>query len=416
MVAVGDYERDGELLAAWSEFCEQVRQAGEQVCKDFNGSSEVERCSGFQYLTQNLSQAFDIFLENRQTGHPFLHAFDSPIRKLGGDDADCTYYQAWINDHDTYRVYGRKGTARMFNIALQGPWQGYLPEPFGDFPIANIFGSDLNLDEEGNFELWVSPEPHDGNWVESKPGVRKLFFRQYFDRWDEEPGSFRIERVGPLSPPDPLGTDTLLEAMSKAGTFVFETLRAWPDNIWNRNRPQEHINSFARNPAIGRSQNTDSEATSEMTDTRRGRIISSMVWRLEPDEAMIIEFQLPDDAFWQVTNMNIFHASMDFRYRQVNLTSGTAERDNDGMGRLIMTHDDPGYANWIDTQQHHQGWMLFRTVFTLEEPDFTVRIIPRASLDKELNGTARKITPEERQNALQKRLDAYARRFPTLGV
>src|SRR5487761_1111813 len=255
-MALGDYSRDTELMQGWTEFCEQVRRAGERVFKDENGASEVERCSGFQYLTQNLSQAFDIWLENRRRRHPFLHPFCSPIRKLGADNADCIYYQAWINDFDSYRIYGRRGSARMFNIVLHGPWTGTLHEPFGDEPTSNVFVHELPLDEEGNFEVWVSPEAHDGNWIRTQPGSRKLFLRQYFDNWDEEPASFRIERVGPGEPPDPLSADFLLEAMRVAGKFVFEAVNDWPDTVWKWHPIGDRLNEFVPQQ-LDSSQKTD---------------------------------------------------------------------------------------------------------------------------------------------------------------
>jgi hypothetical protein len=411
-MAIGAWVRDQELLDGWGAFCDQLRAAGERVFKEENGANEVERCSGFQFLTQNLSQAFDIWLENRDTRHPFPHAFCSPIRKLGCDDADCTYYQSWINDHDTYRISGRRGSARMFNIAVQGPWKGTLHEPFGDTPIDNVFGEDLEVGPDGEFELWLSPEPHKGNWVELKPGTRKLFYRQYFDRWDEEPALLRIERVGPVDPPAPLRADTLLEAMRAAGTFVYDVADSWPDNYYERYRLHEHINEFVAqrtNEQVG----VQTPWTDDV-DARRGRIISHLAWELRPDEALVIEFE--PQPFWQVTNMNVFGASMDFRFRQVNLTSGTSVIDRDGTVRLVMAHTDPGFANWIDTQGHEHGWFLFRNVRTRDLPELRTRVLPFRDLDGALSPTSPKVTPSERDVELHRRGDAYARRFPTLGV
>jgi hypothetical protein len=411
-MAVGAWPRDQELLDGWLSFCDRVRAAGERVFKDECGATEVERSSGFRYLTQNVGQAFEIFLENRDSRHPFPQPFCSPIRKIGCDNADCTYHQAWINDRDTYRISGRRGSARMFNIALQGPWMGNLHEPFGDTPIDNLFGEDLEVGPNGEFELWLGRDPHEGNWLQLKPGSRKLFFRQYFDRWDEEPAQIRIERVGPVDPPPPLSADVLLEAMHAAGKFVYDAVDVWPDLFNERYRLEDHINAFVARRANAKPGVT--VAYSEDVDEKRGRIISHMSWALRPEEAMIIEFEPP--SFWQVTNMNIFGASLDFRYRQVNLTSGNSALDSDHMVRLVMTHSDPGFANWIDTQGHAHGWMHFRNVRSRDLPDLRTRVVPFDDLDRELSATSPKVTPEERDAELRRRSDAYARRFPTLGM
>ena len=47
--------------------------------------------------------------------------FCSPTRKLGSDNADCIYIQAWIDGSSVYRITGKRSTARMWNITVQGP-------------------------------------------------------------------------------------------------------------------------------------------------------------------------------------------------------------------------------------------------------------------------------------------------------
>ena len=71
--------------------------AGDLVFKDLNPGTALQRVDGFRYLTQNLSQAFDLALETRNTKYPAFQVFCSPTRKLGSDNADCIYIQAWID-------------------------------------------------------------------------------------------------------------------------------------------------------------------------------------------------------------------------------------------------------------------------------------------------------------------------------
>ena len=51
------------------------------------------------------SQAFDLAgLETKDPAYPQLHPFCTPTRKLGGDVADFTYRQAWIDGAHEYRI------------------------------------------------------------------------------------------------------------------------------------------------------------------------------------------------------------------------------------------------------------------------------------------------------------------------
>ena len=160
-MAFGDSPDDAALRAAWREFCDQLRAAGDQVFKDHNPATPLQRADAFRFLTQNLGQAFDLALETKDPRYPVLHAFCTPLRKLGGDAADFTYRQAWIDGDCVYRITGNTGTARFLNFTVQGPrpetqpgtgWPS-LHEPFGDIPEANLFKHQIETAPDGSFEL-----------------------------------------------------------------------------------------------------------------------------------------------------------------------------------------------------------------------------------------------------------------------
>jgi hypothetical protein len=402
----GDNPNDQLMRDAWHSFCDQVRAAGDKVFDDVGGASDGERTFAFRYLTQNVSQAFDMWLENRNTRYPNIHAFCSPIRGLGADNADCIYLQSWINDYDTYKISGTMGTARMFNLAVQGPHRGPLHDPFGDTPFANLFGEEIEADWDGNFTVWISPEPHEGNWIQSQPGTRKIYYRQYFDGWDEVPANYRIERIGCDDEPPPSITPVeLVDSFQRAGRFVLECTTDWPHILFDIDRNWDFPNEFIRHGAVSNSEN-------EEIDTRRGRLVQQIYWVIQPDEAVIVEFDVPDDYFWQYTGCNLFGGSLEYRYRQVNLTAGLTPRDNDGTTRFVMCHDDPGFANWIDLQGHTHGWGLFRNNLTRHTPELRTRLVKTADLEAELGDTSPRVTPDERRAEMRRRREANMRRFP----
>src|SRR5258706_2419091 len=94
-MAYGDFAGDRELMQAWSHFCDGLKAAGRRVFKDQNPATALQRVDGFRYLAQNLGQAYDLALETRNTQYPAIYPFCSPTRKLGSDNADCVYLQAW---------------------------------------------------------------------------------------------------------------------------------------------------------------------------------------------------------------------------------------------------------------------------------------------------------------------------------
>jgi len=411
-MAFGDSPHDKALREAWHGFCEQLKTAGDLVFKDHNPATSLQRADGFRYLTQNLSQAFDLALETKDTRYPMLHAFCAPDRKLGGDNADFVYLQAWIDGQSVYKITGNKGSARFMNFTVQGPrperdvyYSSDAPnlhEPFGDTPEANLLGHELKAEWDGSFVLYIGGPKREPNWLPTTPGSRKLFLRQGFDRWDEESAQYRIERID-MDEPRPLPThETIVESVAWAGDFLTGAMRDWPDReLQIGSKYGEEIN---RMPG-GRFA-----STAEQRDGRRGRFITTMHWRVASDEALIVEFE-SYDGFWMFTNMGTFWNSMDYLYRPVSYTPSRAAVDGDNRIRLVMTHADPGYHNWIDTQGFEEGYLTYRNVLSRVFPPIDTKLVKLRDLAEHLPRDSRRVSAEERARQMHERFDAIRRRY-----
>jgi hypothetical protein len=400
-MAFADGPDDAALRSSWAAFCGQLQHAGEQVFKDANATSGVQRVDAFRFLTQNLSQAFDLALETRDTSYPALHAFCGPTRKLGGDCADFTYQQAWIDGQSTYRLTGTRGTSRFFNVTVQGPrtaGPGVLHEPFGDTPEANIFGQQLTITGEGEFELYIGGPERGPNWLPTTPGSRKLFVRQGFDRWDELPAQLRIERIDMVSP-KPLPTPAVMvEAMDWAGDFVTDLMSDWPEFPFTHGGVDaDRPNTFPRVAATG-------------ADNKRGRAATNMYWELASDEALIIEFDA-HDGLWMFTNMGVFFNSMDYLYRPVSFTPSRTKADGDGRIRLVIAHRDPGVHNWLDTQGFERGNVTYRHMLEGEPAVLNTRVVNCDDLMRALPADTTMVSEAERSAAMWERFRGIRRRY-----
>jgi hypothetical protein len=417
-MAFGDAPFDRDLKESWDRFCDKLKAAGNLVFKEANPATALQRVDGFRYLTQNLSQAFDLALETKDTKYPALHPFCSPTRKLGSDNADCIYIQAWIDGESVYKISGKKGTARFWNIAVQGPRSATaygkaaarpLHDPFGDAPEANIFGHELKTHWDGSFELYIGGKRQGQNWLPTTPGSRKMFLRQYLDSWDEQAAEYRIERVG-METPRPIPTPAaMVEAITWAADFVYDALDYWPDWVWESGDQIDPaaINQFrGRNLEIQKPWSSDAEAT----DNRRGRLVTMMRWELRAEDALILEFDAYD-GFWMITSEAIFGNSMDFLYRPVSYTPSRTAVDKDGRIRLVLTRDDPGFSNWIDNQGYTAGVLTFRSVLSRHVPELRTKLVKAAELADHLPTDSQKSTHADRTKELFRRFDAIRRRY-----
>jgi hypothetical protein len=409
-MAFNDCRDDAALRAAWKGFCERLQNAGDRVFKDYNPPTPLHRADAFRFLTQNLGQAFDLALETKDTRFPVLHTFCTPFRKLGGDSADFVYQQAWIDGESAYRISGNRGTARFLNFTVQGPrpekqpgtnWPS-LHEPFGDIPEANLFGHQLKTQPDGSFELYIGGPRRGPNWLPTTAGSRKLFLRQGFDRWTEQPARLRIERVG-MTEPRPVPTPAvLIEAMEWAGCFVTGLMNDWPDHPYNYSGgtvDAVNINAFPPEPK-----------GDVASDRKRGRMAANLCWRLAPDEALIVEFN-SHGGFWMMTNMGVFFNSMDYLYRPVSYTPSRTKIDGDGKIRLILCHDDPGYHNWMDTQGFERGNVTYRNLMSEAQTVFRTEVVKRSGLAAALPADTATVSREERLRQMQERFDAIRQRY-----
>ena len=178
----GDNPNDPRLRAAWHDFCDQLRDAGELVFHDTTPGHDIDRAKGLRLLARNISLGLQFHLDNRDPDWPELMHYFDPVRKQGGDNTDALYLGAPINGENTYRVSGHRGSARFvaFTVLEDGatPWGGAV--------VGSLINEELAVEPDGSFELFVGPEPQPGNWIRTTPGSWRLTIRQFFADWENE--------------------------------------------------------------------------------------------------------------------------------------------------------------------------------------------------------------------------------------
>lgn len=409
-MAYGEGPADQPLHDAWHAFCDRLKEAGDKAFKDANPADPLLRADAFRFLTQNLGQAFPLALETKDPAFPQIHYFTHPYMKLGGDVADFTYRQAWISGEHAYKITGKRGTARWFNLTVQGPKPAKTPgtdlaplhEPFGDVPESNVFGHQIQTDAQGNFELFIGGPERAENWVPTTPGSRKLFIREAFDAWGETPTALTIERVGMDAPRPIPPAERMIEAFEWASEFLYGAMRDWPEHSWATSGGV--VDPGQRNTF------PEDKRANDAADAKRGRMAAHMVWRLAPDEALIVEMDA-HDGFWIFNMGNVFVGSMDFLYRPVSYTPARSKVDGDKVVRFVIAHDDPGVHNWLDTQGFSDGNLTYRNLMSLNPATFRTRLVKRAKVLEALPADTALVTPDERAAQLRDRYRSIKLRF-----
>lgn len=315
---------------------------------------------GYRHLTHLLGYAFDLYLEG-DAERPVFTPLASPTQKILGDNVDSLYHFAPLRGDRRYRIRGRRGNDVYLAFCVYG---GKPDGEWSERVVANLSQRDLRCDADGSFEIVLAADPPAGaaNAIALAPDAVCVIVRQYFTkRSDLRPASLAIETLDPVGPPLPLDDAALARRLRAVATFVRETIQfaplpsGLPPNLLGPPMPwSPHV------PGWGTPDN----------------VYSLGLFRLEPDEALVIEGRSPTCVYFGAQLWNRYMQSLDYRYHRVSLNSAEIAFEPDGSFKLVVAHRNPGLPNWLDTARHREGVVFCRWLQADElPPQPTTRVV-----------------------------------------
>jgi hypothetical protein len=383
-------DQDLDSGQAWDHLLDALKRTGEVVLSDSVPGDPVDRASGFRHLLVLLGVGIDELLRRGLDRVPAIKpsAMDAAF-KWGMECPDCIYVGSALKGGMTYRLWGNRGTARYVGLQVMS----------GMASSFNALIDDFELGPDGEFEIFISAEPHDGNWIPLDEGATMLVVRHFFYDWEHEvPVTMSIESGSETtggagrSLTDPKAV--IARQVVALGDFVEDNLKFFL-GFSNPEAP----NTFL--PPL------DGTAMGAAAENRP--VIGS--WKLAPDEALVIEVTPPEGLYWSYSLGNVWWETIDYGNHQSSLNGFQAVADDDGMVRVVVAHHDPGAANWLDTAGHSEGPIILRCVRTETAPVPTTKVIPFDQLAEELPPGTRRLSPAERAAAIDVRQKAVSRRF-----
>ncbi len=352
---------------AFRELLDLLRDADETFLRGSRSvTDEVDVAEGYRHLTHLLGYALDLYLEGDPERPRFI-SLASPTRKILGDNVDSVYHFAPINGTRAYRIRGTRGNDVYLAFCIYG---GKPDGEWSERVVANVSQRDIAFGPDGAFELLLGPEPPPGDaesWVKLEPDAVCVISREYFSEpATARPARFEIEAIDKAPPPAPLSDELLARRLRAVATFVRETIRftpipapATPNVLGPPARWSPHV------PGWGTPDN----------------VYALGVFRLEPEQAIVIEGRSPTCTYWGVQLWNRYMQSLDYRYHRVSINGAQAVLEPDGSFRVVIAHRDPGVPNWLDTAGHREGVFFCRWLQADELPaQPTSRGLPLASL------------------------------------
>jgi hypothetical protein len=338
----------------WEEFCDELKKSGSAIEFYSPDDDELDRAEGYRFLSRILRLSLLSELEHYDAERPVIWQSETSTRKFGGNNPDELYFDAFIDGAKSYRVSGQRGTTPLIEMTV---YAGRLRSGESGKHVAHLTEQDLQVAEDGSFQVILSPEPQAGNWIRTTPETNFLYIRQYRFNWEEDrPAELKIEMLQSVGPPAPLTLEHLRERLMATARSVEHNASFWPKltqlaAMRGKNRIFD--------PIIPGRDNEELE--SEDVTLPQGHILQPGYFDLEEDEALLIRFTPPKGlAYWGFCLLNRWYENLDYRYFDVHSNSFRASAGENGEVQLIVSEKDPGLPNWIATAGHRQGTMLFR--------------------------------------------------------
>jgi len=337
---------------AWAALVEGLRVAGERLASQNRDLDPRERADGYRALLRALNNQLSRFEVDRE--RPELVAFNGWREKFLMDNPDFRYWVADVRDDRRYRITGSIGDAIYQSITI------YTGQRVGDAAATARVDSDrLSIDADGCFAVTLSRErPAYDDWLALSEGATMLWVRQFHrDAAVERLGWCRIDALDDPPVPPSIDADRFERQLQRLG----RTMSMFPQ-------------VFAAAVTADLERPNEIRHWSEMTGgaafTEPNIHYLRGAWELDEDEVLVIEGPVVPCRYWNVLLYSRFLNSLDYRYRRVSRTSGTATLV-DGRYRFVLAPRDPGGpGDWLDTEGRRFGlfvmrWLQPETVPTL---------------------------------------------------
>ncbi len=380
---------------AWRDFCDRLKALGDTISGDAYPQDERGRAEGYRVLTGLLVNALHEHVNAGDPRHPVMVRNLESFSQWGAPNPDNYSLRSTIDSHYAYRVWGNlKHVREVIFSLMDGDMQ---LEKYGIFSEKSL--GDLAIAENGDFEMWISREPHAGNWMPMHESACIFQVRFYLSDWAKDGASaLHIERVGgegEIAPP--LDAKRVVHALEKTIHWVEQSVAYW-NAYSNTILPAGEKNLFV--PA------------KLMSGGAKNILYGYCKWVLAPNQALLVVCEPPEAAYWSFCNYSLhWLEARDVANRQVSLSDHQLHVDDDGLVRLVLSAVDPGVSNWLDTQGYAEGLLLYRWVWARTNPVPQGELIHLDELPAKMPLSHPRVDVAERRRRLSVRREQYWNRY-----
>jgi len=380
-------------LLDWSQYVDLLKPAHALIERIWEPQDDATRAALYRQLVMNIAQGYFLYFQ-ADPDFPDWAPFENSVF-LAQPNPDAVYYYTAVRGDRTYRIVGERGNAPVVGFATGKVMIGMGDPPgpgFGNFDV-----DALQRNDDSSFEVIFSrerPAGYSGNWLPLHPDARFILLRQFSYDWGRERDArLAIECLdAPKVRPQISVAKTHELLRDLLGGYV-ERLSKLCIGAVNRTRDAGFVNKMR---------------LTTFQDLGNGgdwpQAYYECAYDIAADEALILETELPQQCpYWNVQVIDRLWNQVDLVHHQSSLNGLQARVDADGKFRAVLSHQDPGIHNWLDTTGETRGMLIGRWYRASSHPTPALKVVPFAELRRHLPANIPTITPQERAAALSKR-------------
>lgn len=393
-----------KLEAAWARYLQTLDEMRRQLeaSPRFRDNPE-DRAKAFHALMEMQAMAYNFAIQPRLYRPRLFRnlTWATNVYALGQTGPDTDYRNAFLEGSQVYKITGTVGNTKLINIQV---FNGLFGDPAFK-SVANYDLKDMDVAEDGSFEVIVGGPPRARNWIPLDPDVRYGFvlIRRIQTDWTKDIGEMKIDRIS--SPKDAIFqaeefdeadmADRIDRAIQLVRFLNGQFNLALYDNYVKGAGGQ--INRFSKRPA--------------QTDNQLGNDSSryaALAFKLQDDEALLVTMpKAPQGVYWSFHSGDVWSRSLDFFERQSSINNDQAQIGTDGSLTLIVGATDPGIRNWVDTVHRKNGVLFMRNYRANEDPEISTRVIKIKDISDYIPKEMDRVTSEQRAILLNQRRESY---------
>ncbi|KAJ5778081.1 hypothetical protein N7520_001327 [Penicillium odoratum] len=345
---------------------------------------------------------------NNDSNYPKVYWLDAGPRDwfdldvVGGrysyDNPDCIYRTIPIDYSLDYVITGYRHTPAPADTTFS-----LISDVNSQNTIASISNSDLIINDDGSYTITInsSTAGNNTNHIQSTLLAKQLFIRNNLGDWlTQTPDNITVELVGGTSS-TPI-TDA--EILSTAKWNLQESIIDYGAGSLGIKTSVNEVNTLS------------SPSQSSTLGTLTSQASSFGHFSLDTNETLVATLTPGDSTYWVFPVTDPWMITVNPGSSQDSLNSEQAVANSNGTYTLVVSREDPGVYNWVNTTGLNEGTIMVRWQgLPTSDSDstsvaITTQLVQLSDLASVLPTETKYVTSEERADQLAQRVAGYALR------